>query len=172
MLCVLFDANICSSKYRFEMKQPKTPPKVANFEDPILSIGVMAEKVGVSPETLRLYEREGLLLPKKSAKGTRSYSLHDVVRVLCIRSLIHERKMNIAGIKHLLALIPCWDIKPCSENERQNCPAYLNNIQVCWELENTGTDCKNFDCRDCEVYKQACDEVGDMKSKYLMTVKK
>lgn len=154
------------------MNDLKSDDNAIDFDEPMLSIGIVANKIGVSPETIRLYEREGLIIPYKSEKGTRSFSLHDLSRLRCIRDLIQNEKLNIAGIKRLLALIPCWDLKPCSQEERENCPAYLSNNFVCWELETTGAKCREDDCRNCGVYLRSCMEAGHLKDKYLMTLKK
>lgn len=67
-------------------------------------ISVAAELAGVHPQTLRTYERKGLIKPKRTAGGTRRYSLRDVERVRLIQQLTQEEGVNLAGVLHVLAL--------------------------------------------------------------------
>lgn len=138
--------------------------------DPVFTIGITAKRLGVSPETLRLYEKAGLLVAYRTKTGRRLYSQRDLEWIACIRRQIQEHKLNLAGIRRLLALIPCWDLKPCSEEERVSCPAFLSNNEVCWSLEETGERCKGEDCRICPAYLSAI-EVGHLKERYEMTEK-
>ncbi|NHZ84700.1 MAG: MerR family transcriptional regulator [Planctomycetia bacterium] len=126
--------------------------------EPLLGIGLAAKKLGVSPELLRLYEREGLVLTHKTRSGHRLYSEKDLEWISGFRKQITENRMNIAGVRLLLALMPCWDIKvKCSKASRKNCKAYKNSHVVCWTLSEQGSNiCRESDCRECEVYKHAC----------------
>ena len=130
--------------------------------EPVYTIGVVSSRFGISPETLRLYEREGLLIPHRTDTGRRLYSNVDLDWIECIRELITVKGLNISGIRHLLALIPCWELKPCTEEDRSNCVAYKSNDQVCWNLEVTGATCQNEDCYMCEIYHMA-GNAGKMK---------
>lgn len=67
-------------------------------------ISVAAELAGVHPQTLRTYERKGLIKPKRTAGGTRRYSLRDVERVQLIQQLTQEEGVNLAGVLRVLAL--------------------------------------------------------------------
>ena len=69
----------------------------------IFAISVAAELSGLHPQTLRIYEREGLIEPGRSAGGTRLYSGGDVTRLREIAALI-DGGLNIAGIKRVLEL--------------------------------------------------------------------
>jgi MerR family transcriptional regulator, heat shock protein HspR len=69
----------------------------------LFSISVAAELAGLHPQTLRLYEREGLLDPARSAGGTRRYSRRDVDRLHEIIALTSDG-LNMAGIRRVLAL--------------------------------------------------------------------
>ena len=140
-------------------------------DEPVLAIGLAANKLGVSPETLRLYEREGLVISYRTGTGRRLYSPNDLVWIACIRGQINEKKLNIAGIKRLLALIPCWDIKPCSTEDRNDCPAYLANDKVCCEHTDVPAICSFENCRLCHVYKDA-ENIGNLKESYKVTVRK
>jgi MerR family transcriptional regulator/heat shock protein HspR len=67
-------------------------------------ISVAAELSGVHPQTLRTYERKGLLAPKRTSGGTRRYSEHDVARVQLIQQLTQEEGVNLAGVLRILEL--------------------------------------------------------------------
>jgi MerR family transcriptional regulator, heat shock protein HspR len=79
-----------------------TPPW-ADAASGVYSISVAAELAGLHPQTLRIYEREGLLEPARSAGGTRRYSQNDITRLLEISALSGDG-LNIAGIRRVLAL--------------------------------------------------------------------
>lgn len=66
------------------------------------TISVVAEEYGVHPQTLRLYEREGLIKPSRSAKGTRYYTEEDVERLELILSLTRDLGVNLAGVEIIL----------------------------------------------------------------------
>ena len=61
-------------------------------------ISVAAELAGVHPQTLRTYERKGLLKPARTAGGTRRYSAKDVDRVRLIQDLTQGEGINLAGV--------------------------------------------------------------------------
>jgi MerR family transcriptional regulator/heat shock protein HspR len=75
----------------------------ADMDRGLFSISVAAELTGLHPQTLRIYEREGLLQPIRSQGGTRRYSRNDVLRLHEICALTGEG-MNIAGIRRILQL--------------------------------------------------------------------
>ena len=66
------------------------------------TISVVAEEYGVHPQTLRLYEREGLITPSRSAKGTRYYTEEDVARLELILNLTRDLGVNLAGVEIIL----------------------------------------------------------------------
>jgi MerR family transcriptional regulator/heat shock protein HspR len=136
----------------------------------MFTIGFAAKKIGVSPETLRLYEREGLVLTYKTETGRRLYSQRDLEWIFCIRRQINENRLNIGAIKRLLALVPCWDIRQCSDEDRKACPAYLSSDKVCWEMENKPTVCDQEECRRCEVYLNA-GQLNHLKKSFKLTLR-
>jgi DNA-binding transcriptional MerR regulator len=69
----------------------------------VFAISVAAELAGVHPQTLRIYEREGLVQPARSEGGTRRYSAEDVERLRLIAALTGDG-LNLAGVKKVLAL--------------------------------------------------------------------
>jgi MerR family transcriptional regulator, heat shock protein HspR len=66
-------------------------------------ISVAAELAGVHPQTLRIYERKGLLEPARTSGGNRRYSNADLQRLRRIHELMEEG-MNLAGVTRILAL--------------------------------------------------------------------
>ena len=66
-------------------------------------ISVAAELAGVHPQTLRIYERKGLLEPARTAGGNRRYSDEDIERLRRISDLAAEG-MNLAGIRRVMEL--------------------------------------------------------------------
>ena len=137
--------------------------------EPLIGIGIAAKKLGVSPELLRLYEREGLVLAHKTNSGHRLYSERDLDWITCFREQITENKMNIAGVRMLLALMPCWNLKSkCSNKDCKNCKAYKNSTVVCWTLTDQGSKiCQEESCRKCVVYNNAC-QAGKLDNMYVV----
>ena len=72
-------------------------------ERPLFMISVAAELAGMHPQTLRMYERRGLLRPQRTAKNTRRYSQSDVARLQRIQELT-ELGLNLAGVERVLAM--------------------------------------------------------------------
>jgi len=70
---------------------------------PLFMISVAAELAGMHPQTLRLYERRGLVRPQRTAKNTRRYSERDVERLRRIQELT-ELGLNLAGVERVLAM--------------------------------------------------------------------
>ena len=65
-------------------------------------ISAVAETYGIHPQTLRLYEREGLLKPSRSEGNTRLYTQEDIERLEVILSLTRELGVNLAGVEVVL----------------------------------------------------------------------
>ena len=69
----------------------------------IYIISVAAELAGVHPQTLRVYERKGLLQPQRTQGNTRRYSEHDIERLRKIQELTQEG-INLAGVIRIMEL--------------------------------------------------------------------
>ena len=65
-------------------------------------ISVVAEKYDIHPQTLRLYEREGLLTPSRTEGNTRLYSEDDLEQLETILSLTRDLGVNLAGVEIIL----------------------------------------------------------------------
>jgi MerR family transcriptional regulator/heat shock protein HspR len=66
-------------------------------------ISVAAELIGVHPQTLRIYERKGLLSPHRTSGNTRRYSARDIARLQTIQRLTQEG-VNLAGVKLIVEM--------------------------------------------------------------------
>jgi MerR family transcriptional regulator, heat shock protein HspR len=78
-------------------------PGWADLDRGLFSISVAAELAGLHPQTLRIYEREGLLDPARSTGGTRRSSRRDIEKLAEICALTADG-LNLAGIRRVLAL--------------------------------------------------------------------
>ena len=115
---------------------------------PVYHMGVAAKILEVHPRTLRIYEEEGLIKPSRYG-GKRMFSQNDVAWIQCIRKLIHEENLSIQGIKKLLDLMPCWKLKNCPPEVKDNCAALKERGKKCWELAQKACE---KSCQNCEVY--------------------
>ena len=87
--------------------RPRTEEFEMPFEDemrPVFMISVAAELADMHPQTLRMYERRGLIRPRRSLKSTRLYSLADVRRLRRIQQLVAECGLNLAGVERVLEM--------------------------------------------------------------------
>jgi MerR family transcriptional regulator/heat shock protein HspR len=73
-------------------------------ETAVYVISVAAELAGVHPQTLRVYERKGLLSPQRTQGNTRRYSMQDIERLRRIQELTQGAGVNLAGAKLVLRL--------------------------------------------------------------------
>ncbi|MTV26770.1 helix-turn-helix transcriptional regulator [Nitriliruptoraceae bacterium ZYF776] len=71
---------------------------------PVYVISVAAELSDLHPQTLRAYEREGLVHPARTEGGTRRYSHRDVERLRLIKTLTTDEGLNLAGVRVVLEL--------------------------------------------------------------------
>jgi MerR family transcriptional regulator, heat shock protein HspR len=69
----------------------------------VFIISVAAELAGVHPQTLRIYERKGLVRPQRTSGNTRRYSQADIERLLMIQELT-DAGVNLAGVKRIIEL--------------------------------------------------------------------
>jgi MerR family transcriptional regulator, heat shock protein HspR len=77
------------------------------FEDPdkpLFMISAVARMITVHPQTLRLYERMGFIIPQRTEGKKRMYSVRDVQRLRFIQNLTRERGVNLAGVRMILKL--------------------------------------------------------------------
>jgi MerR family transcriptional regulator/heat shock protein HspR len=79
------------------------PFEVAD-DSPVYVISVAAELSGLHPQTLRAYDRLGLVSPGRSSRGGRRYSLRDVLLLREVQRLSQQDGVNLSGIKQILEL--------------------------------------------------------------------
>ena len=126
-------------------------------DKPLFTIGTAARILAVSVATLRLYERKGLLLVRKSKGNQRLYSKRDLERLRCIRSAINEHKISIEGIRRIHSMIPCWEYVNCPSEEKLACIAYNSPEMGCWTYKHQDNACSGRVCFDCKVYRLSSD---------------
>ncbi|MEV0801367.1 MerR family transcriptional regulator [Kribbella pittospori] len=80
--------------------------QVPTWDDrtPIYVISVAAQLAGMHPQTLRQYDRLGLVTPSRASGRGRRYSAYDVAKLRYVQHLSQEEGVNLAGIRHILAL--------------------------------------------------------------------
>jgi len=104
--------------------------KLKSFESdlPTYTLAEAAELLHVHAQTLRNYQAEGLIKPGH-VNGKLMFSDKDIKWIACLRSMIHEKKLSIPGLKKLLKLLPCWMVVSCPVEVHYECAA-----QVDWSL--------------------------------------
>jgi MerR family transcriptional regulator, heat shock protein HspR len=92
-------------------KQQAAWDEFVRFDEPdpevlgeYFTISIVSRMYGVHPQTLRLYEREGLLIPHRSGGNRRLYSREDLRRLKIILSLTRELGVNLAGVEIILGM--------------------------------------------------------------------
>src|SRR5579871_3221225 len=90
------------SRARVQDPTPEAVPG-ADASRAVYVISVAAELAGVHPQTLRIYERKGLLDPRRTSGGSRRFSEHDLARLRRIQSLVTEG-LNLKGVSRVLEL--------------------------------------------------------------------
>jgi len=131
--------------------------------EPIYPIRTAAKLLNISVHTLRMYEKEKLIIPFKKSTSHRLYSKTDIERIRCIRAAINEDKISINGIKTIYSMMPCWEVMKCSVEDRGRCSAFTFHSGPCWEVKGEDTICASKDCRNCSVY-QDYGECGTIKN--------
>lgn len=74
------------------------------YSEPLFVISVAARLVEMHPQTLRKYEREGLVAPSRTAGNLRLYSDEDIERLRQVKYLVETRGLNLAGVQLALEL--------------------------------------------------------------------
>ena len=72
--------------------------------DGYVMISIIAERYNIHPQTLRLYEREGLIKPARTAGNTRLYGLDEIRKLEMILTLTRDLGVNLAGVEVVLRL--------------------------------------------------------------------
>lgn len=128
-----------------------------NDDQAMFNIGVIAELLKVHPETLRIWEKHGLVKPSRRNKQ-RLYSNNDVKGLQFIHMLINDKGLNIAGVLQIISMYPCWATKHCSGNNNKGDGA--NTSKPCWKEQ--GTYCFVLEdladqCNVCPHFRNGCE---------------
>src|ERR1700722_8379069 len=94
---------------------------------PVYMIGVASELCGVHPQTLRQYERLGLVNPSRVGSKNRLYSELDILRVRRIQRLTQEMGVNLAGVDLILRLLD--DMEDMRRDMEQQMSAYIEEAE-------------------------------------------
>jgi MerR family transcriptional regulator/heat shock protein HspR len=94
---------------------------VSRFNEPLFVISVAARLVEMHPQTLRKYEREGLIAPSRTQGNLRLYSDRDIERLRQVKYLVEDRGLNLAGVQLALGLTQrLRDLRGrCEKDERR-----------------------------------------------------
>jgi MerR family transcriptional regulator/heat shock protein HspR len=142
--------------------------KIRIFDSaPTYSIGLAARKVGMAVPTLRLYEKEGLICPVRTSTSHRLYSVNDLRIVQTVQYLIHDHGLNFAGIRRLMAFLPCWKIRDCNPATYRTCTVPSITDRPCWSNGEAVCRKSQEDCQVCPVYGMAV-RIGDLSFRDLI----
>lgn len=90
----------------------------------IIFISVAARKIGVHPQTLRKYERLGLVQPSRTVGSMRVYSREEIARLRLIKRLVDDLGVNLAGVRQLLSIAEVAErMRPLIDDERDDARA-------------------------------------------------
>jgi MerR family transcriptional regulator/heat shock protein HspR len=95
-----------------------------DVQRPVYYISVVAEMVEIHPQTLRMYERMGLVTPRRTRNNIRLYSDADVQRVRRIQHLTQGLGVNLAGVELIFSLL--GEMERMHEELHQNLPGKNN----------------------------------------------
>ncbi|MFC1901377.1 MerR family transcriptional regulator [Chloroflexota bacterium] len=117
---------------------------------PLYTIGVVAEMLGIHPETIRLWETSGLVLPPQRRSGKRFYSEKDLQRLRFICKLAGEGLTQRAMI-YYLRLYPCWKTLDCTSCLHSS--KYDRSVKPCWQEEDSYCRVASLEdpCHDCAL---------------------
>jgi MerR family transcriptional regulator/heat shock protein HspR len=86
---------------RCEVSASELPQRI-DHDAPVFVISVAAHLAGMHPQTLRTYDRMGLVSPRRTAKRGRRYSARDIARLRLIQRLSQDEGINLEGIRRIL----------------------------------------------------------------------
>jgi len=124
-------------------------------DQPVYPIGVVAGMLEVHPETLRIWERNGIIRPARRGQR-RYYSNLDLKRLDFVHDLIEKDGLNLAGVSRVVKMYPCWQRKYCSGGKSQSSRKWINPSKPCWK--EAGTYCLRVEdkaelCSGCKLRK-------------------
>lgn len=97
-----------------KLRRARTP--VAAATDDLYFISMAAQQLGMHPQTLRKYERLGLVRPTRTIGSVRVYSREEIQRLRTIKHLVDELGINLAGVQRLLSVAEAVErLRPLAE---------------------------------------------------------
>jgi MerR family transcriptional regulator, heat shock protein HspR len=103
MTCCAGRSNELAAAPSREAETMSSPFEISD-DTPVYVISVAAELAGLHPQTLRAYDRLGLVSPGRAAGRGRRYSLRDILALREVQRLSQEEGVNLSGIKRILEL--------------------------------------------------------------------
>ncbi len=94
------------------MQKEKSKKQPLNTSLAVLPISTIAAALNVHQRTLRIYDNEGILSPKRTEKNRRNYSLDDLEKAKLILFLTRNLALNLSGVKIILAILEKNKVKP------------------------------------------------------------
>lgn len=105
--------------------------------EPVYMISVAAQLTGLHPQTVRLYERKGLVSPRRVNDKNRLYCQSDIEQLLRIRRFTQEMGVNLAGVEVILDLLEKMDrLQQEMDDLRRDFESEFSNLDSLDSLEN------------------------------------
>ena len=124
----------------------------------VYTIRVASKLTGISPGTIREYERQGLLRTHRDSQNNHRLFTQDELKwIMQIWQLIHREGLNYEGLRRLLLITPCWKILKCTTEYKERCIVYTENKSACWSIDKLPGCCidNQRKCQTCKVYAMA-----------------
>ena len=131
-----------------------SPGKTMKRNKGFFSISAVSEMFSVHQQTIRLYEREGLLSPKRSEGNTRLFSEEDIDRLEQIIYLTHKLGINLAGVQMILKL----------QKQIKKMQKDMNRI-----FDQTSNNLKKEEALQKEIVKKSVQQLEKIKSKSTLS---
>ena len=91
-----------------------------NYDEPVYLISIVSKVLNIHPQTLRQYEREGLIVPSRTGGKMRLYSQRDIDRIKMILRLTRDLRVNLAGVDVILQL----------KDKLEECEGIIDELQT------------------------------------------
>jgi MerR family transcriptional regulator/heat shock protein HspR len=99
-----FDTDRIKNYHATSSLEVEARSMTARYSEPLFVISVAARLVEMHPQTLRKYEREGLVAPSRTSGNLRLYSDSDIEQLRQVKYLVEQRGLNLAGVQLALEL--------------------------------------------------------------------
>lgn len=127
-------------------------PAPSEFPQGAVRLGVVAHHFQISTELLRLYEREKILIPLRTANGWRYFTEQDYNWIGMILKLTRRARLSFESIRRLASIAQSNELRPSVQAAKANCPIIKDPTQPCWAT--AGESPRGLDgCYSCAVYR-------------------